>query len=193
MKIAISQPEHFPYLGYFQKMSSADLFVILDDVRFSGPRSFQNRNRFSMPPDKSEWFTVPVCKGSYFQALNKVNVAPDLGWRRKLLRKLQCRFHLDLSQVYDSENLCTINLRSIDYLRQRLGISVPMVKSSELGVSGTKSELLSNICSAVQGSVYICGTGGRAYLDETAFASKGIIVEYHSPQVSHHFTALETI
>jgi hypothetical protein len=33
MKIAIHQPEHFPYMGYFQKIKKADLFIVLDDVQ----------------------------------------------------------------------------------------------------------------------------------------------------------------
>ena len=34
MKVAIHQPEHFPYLGFFEKMKQADLFVILDDEQY---------------------------------------------------------------------------------------------------------------------------------------------------------------
>ena len=45
MKITIHQPEHFPYIGFFQKMESADLFVILDDVQYT-KNNFQNRNKF---------------------------------------------------------------------------------------------------------------------------------------------------
>ena len=45
MKIAIHQPEHFPYMGFFQKMKAADVFVILDDVQYT-KGNFQNRNRF---------------------------------------------------------------------------------------------------------------------------------------------------
>ena len=44
MKIAIHQPEHFPYMGFFQKMEAADMFVILDDVQFT-KGNFQHRNR----------------------------------------------------------------------------------------------------------------------------------------------------
>ena len=34
MKVTIHQPEHFPYEGFFQKVSTADLFVVLDNVKF---------------------------------------------------------------------------------------------------------------------------------------------------------------
>ena len=45
MKIAIHQPEHFPYLGFFQKMKYVDVFVILDDAQFS-KGNWHNRNKF---------------------------------------------------------------------------------------------------------------------------------------------------
>ena len=45
MKIAVHQPEHFPYLGFFQKMKEVDIFVILDDVQYT-KGNFQNRNQF---------------------------------------------------------------------------------------------------------------------------------------------------
>ena len=59
MKITIHQPEHFPYLGFFQKMESADLFVILDDVQYT-KNNFQNRNKFKNKNDVDEWFTIEL-------------------------------------------------------------------------------------------------------------------------------------
>ena len=37
IKVAIHQPEHFPYMGFFQKMEYSDVFIILDDVQYSKP------------------------------------------------------------------------------------------------------------------------------------------------------------
>ena len=64
MKVAIHQPEHFPYLGFFQKMKKSDLFIILDDVEFQGRRSFQVRNKFLNSNNVEEWFTIQVEKGA---------------------------------------------------------------------------------------------------------------------------------
>ena len=61
MIVSIHQPEHFPYLGFFQKMNKADLFIILDNVKFK-KNNFQNRNRFLNKSGNDEWFTVPVEK-----------------------------------------------------------------------------------------------------------------------------------
>ena len=35
MIVAIHQPDYLPYLGYFYKMSRADVFVYLDDAQYS--------------------------------------------------------------------------------------------------------------------------------------------------------------
>ena len=32
MRLAIMQPYFFPYLGYYQLLVAADVFVVLDDV-----------------------------------------------------------------------------------------------------------------------------------------------------------------
>jgi hypothetical protein len=169
MRVAISQPEHFPYLGFFQKMARADLFVLLDDVQFAGRRSFQSRNRLTDRSGASDWFTVPVAKGSYKRRLDQVVVSPDTGWRLRLRRKLRYFFGHDFAAVYQPDLLCEINIRSIHMVRAALGINVPMVRSSTLGCTGAKSERLSRICRAVGADTYLCGSGGASYLEPEAF------------------------
>ena len=61
MIVTIHQPIHFPYMGFFQKMELADIFVLLDDVQFS-KNEFYNRNKFKNTSGIDEWFTVPVEK-----------------------------------------------------------------------------------------------------------------------------------
>ena len=59
MIVSIHQPEHFPYLGFFQKMKESDLFIILDDVQFT-KGNFQHRNRFLNKNNQEEWFTISL-------------------------------------------------------------------------------------------------------------------------------------
>ncbi|MBI4640810.1 MAG: WbqC family protein, partial [Candidatus Tectomicrobia bacterium] len=35
MMIAIHQPQYLPWLGYFDKIDQADIFVILDTVQYT--------------------------------------------------------------------------------------------------------------------------------------------------------------
>ena len=87
MIVSIHQPEHFPYLGFFQKMEQSDLFIILDDVKFK-KNNFQNRNRF-INNGKEEWFTVPVEKKANSKIIKDVKLAEDYGWKKKLINFLE--------------------------------------------------------------------------------------------------------
>lgn len=182
MKIAISQPEHFPYMGFFEKMAAADLFVVLDHVQFSGPRSFQNRNRFLNSNGMMQWFTVPVEAGSYFKAIKDVRVAPDYGWRKKLFNLMRYnKFDIDYEKVYSEEKLVDINLYGIEICRSKFGITTPLVNSSKLNVSGSKAELIYNICKKLGADCYISGLGAYLYMEEAKDIFTDVKVEYLQP------------
>ena len=182
MKIAISQPEHFPYMGFFEKMAAADLFVVLDHVQFSGPGSFQNRNRFLNSNGEMQWFTVPVESGSYFKAIKDVIVAPDYGWRKKLYKVMRYnKFDIDYEKVYNASKLVDINMIGIEICKYRLGISTPLVNSSQMNVSGSKARLIYNICKQLGADCYISGVGAHSYMEEAKNIFTDIKVEYLHP------------
>lgn len=45
MMITIYQPEHLPWLGYFNKMAKAEVYVILDDVVAGDSTNYPEYNR----------------------------------------------------------------------------------------------------------------------------------------------------
>lgn len=190
MVVTIHQPEHFPYMGYFQKMARADMFIILDNVNYR-KNYFQNRNKFLNTNNTEEWFTIPVEKGATNKWIKDVQVNTQLKWRKKLLSKLNQNFKEDFSYIYDSNSLKEINLRSIEWGRKKLNINTLMISSSELGVTGDKSELLANICKEVNATKYISGPSGRDYLDLNYF--KGIEVEFHSPEVDNYYSSIQNL
>ena len=58
MIVTIHQPEHLPWLGFFNKADQADLLVLLDVVQYRKDY-FQNRNRI-LNQHGPIWLTVPV-------------------------------------------------------------------------------------------------------------------------------------
>ena len=88
MKITIHQPEHFPYMGFFQKMESADLFVILDDVQYT-KNNFQNRNKFQNKNGVDEWFSVELEQHANSKLIKDILVSQNPKWKRIILNKLQ--------------------------------------------------------------------------------------------------------
>src|SRR5581483_8034005 len=65
------------------------------------------------------------------------------------------------------------------YQLRALGIATPLRFSSEMGVAGTKGELVLNLCRAAGATTYLSGPFGRDYLPLDDFARAGIRVVFH--------------
>ncbi len=194
MKVTIHQPEHFPYEGFFQKMKEADIFVILDSVKFK-KNNFQNRNKLVDLSGNEMWFGFPVPKKSNGMIIRDV-VACDEStnpWRKKLLKSISHNLKIDASRFYESNSLMDINMSGINWIKKEMKIKTPVFLSSELEVEGAKSELLLNICKKLGGKTYISGEGGREYLDKEIFTESGISVEFFQPKVRNYYSMLYNI
>ncbi len=76
-------------------------------------------------------------------------------------------------------DLCYAQLK---FWLSELAIKTPVLRASELAVSGSKSQLVLSLCQEVGGTSYLSGPLGRGYLDETSFKASGIEVRYHDFQ-----------
>lgn len=187
LKVTIHQPEHFPYMGFFQKVSAADLWVVLDNVNFR-KNYFQNRNKIKLKNGKDDWLTVPVEKKASSKHIKDVKVSQDPNWKRKLLSKIKLNLNLDLDYIYEPTQLIDINMRSIKWALKKLNIKKEIIFSSGLKATGSKSELLFNILREVGASHYISGSGGKNYLDTNLF--NGINVTFFEPKVEDYYSSV---
>jgi hypothetical protein len=190
MRVTIHQPEHFPYMGFFQKMSQADMFVVLDNVNFR-KNYFQNRNRIQNSAGKDEWITIPVPKYSTSQKINEVMVSNDPNWRIKILKKFKYNFDFDATFIYEPEKLMDINMNSIKWAMKKLKIEKPLVFASDVCNTGNKTELLVNILKEVNATTYVSGPSGKNYLDMELFGN--IEVEFFEPQVKNYYSCVYNI
>jgi hypothetical protein len=181
MLVAIHQPEHMPWLGFFEKLLRADLFVLLDDVQFS-KGDFQNRNRVK-GRNGAQWLTVPVVH-KFPQQINEVVIATD-NWQAKHWKMLVSCYaraaHFEMFADAFEEfyrrtwtKLSELNVAAIQMLARALGIEKKIIFSSCLAADGHKSELVLNICQAVGARAYYSGRAGSTYLDASAFRRAGI-------------------
>ena len=189
-KVTIHQPEHFPYMGFFQKIQSADLYIVLDNVKFR-KNYFQNRNKFLNNNGVEEWFTVPVHKKANSMLIKDIVVSESPIWRKKIVNKLKQNLHVDLTEIYDCDTLLDINLKGIEWCLKKLDIDTPMVLASSLGVVGKKSELLANIVKEVGGTEYISGPSGREYLEKDYFDQTNIT--FFEPNAKNYYSTLYNI
>jgi hypothetical protein len=185
MKIAIHQPEHFPYMGFFEKMGMVDAFVILDDVQYK-KNNWQNRNKFLNKNNIEEFFGVQVEKEATKKLINEVNIVEG-PWRKKTIRKIQQNFNIDVSDIYSYNKLIDINMASIVWARKKLNIDKPMILSSTLSIKTKSTQRLVDICNKIGATEYVSGMGGKSYLDESLFNCP---VVYFQPKCKNYYSVV---
>jgi hypothetical protein len=188
LRAAIHQPQYFPYPGFFQKLSMADIFVIMDDVQYD--KRYTNRNKILNPQGPLE-LTVPIVKAHRSLQNVAVEINNSLSWREDHLKKILISysnaefFHLyrDYFQaLYQKEwsMLFELDLETTKKTMEWLGIKIPIVRESELKVNGKATERLINVCKKVGADTYVSGSGGKSYLDEGLFEENKIKLVYQS-------------
>ena len=192
MRVTILQPSYLPWLGFFEQMHRSDQFVLYDDVQFTR-RDWRNRNRIRVQ-EGSVWLTVPVIqKNKYEQSLLETKIDNSTSWKRKHLKSIRCHYSktpfFDLyfpwcEKTFNREwdFLLDLSLETIQYLKGELKINTPLLRSSELGGSGNKSERLISICKQLGATQYLSGESARNYISEKDFSDQGIGLEYQNYQ-----------
>ena len=87
MKLAVMQPYLFPYIGYFQLIYAADLFLIYDDVAYI-KQGYINRNSI-LSPNGAARFTIPVPGASSNKLISELKFSGDVA---KVLRTIEQRY-----------------------------------------------------------------------------------------------------
>jgi hypothetical protein len=200
--VAIHQPNYIPWPGYFHKLAACDAFVYLDAVQYPRGQSFAPRNRIKTPNGVT-FLTVPVSvpkgtegKASYLE----VEFADDK-WRKKHLATVEQSYgrapHFDeVYPLYDrgleaGETFVDLNIGLIEAFASYLGIETRRVRLSELLPSfGQKTELIVDVCRALDADAYLSGSGGgRDYTDEALLQEHGIELRYDEFE-SHEYPQL---
>jgi hypothetical protein len=205
MRVVISQPMFFPWVGLFEQVRLADAYVHYDDVQFS-KGSFVNRVQIKTARG-SEWLTVPTASRRLGQEIRDVAINETDDWRAQHLAFLERSFHgapfaadaLRLAaDVYArrATNMGDLTMASMEAVCAYFDFAPPsgFVKSSTLGIGGRSWERVLSIVKHFGGDVYITGHGAREYLDHDAFEAARVRVEYMQyervpyPQLFGEFT-----
>ena len=195
---AIHQLHYLPWLRYLEKMARADIFIALDDVHYT-KNGFQNRNKIKHPGGWM-YLTVPV-RAHAGQLLSEIEIAQESDWNASHWRAIQTNYgrapffpdHAPALAVIFGRpwtRLNDLNWELLMYLRSALGITTPILRSSELSIDGEATDptlrssdasslrstsRLVAICRAVGADHYYSGShAAEAYLDEAALEAGGI-------------------
>ena len=193
--IATHQPNYIPWLGYFYKIYQSDIFVFLDDVQFS--KKGMHNYHYIKSSEGPIRIKIPVTH-SYYDKINAVKISDGRDWRRDHLKLLETNYKNApyFQEVYSDfekllvegpkEMISDLNITIIEFICNKLGIPYEFKKSSELNINSVKEERIIDICKALDGEVYLSGTGAKAYQEEVNFNNNGLQLKYSEYKIFNY-------
>lgn len=191
-KLVVLQPSFLPWLGYFDQYHWADTFVLYDDTQFD-KNGWRNRNRI-LTANGVSWLTVPVRTKGLNKPLNtEVPIDSGKNWQKKILATVEQSYSktpyfsthfptlkTTLNRPY--ELLIDLNLATLRWALEVLGLEWKVQRSSELNVTGRSSQRLVALCEKFHGTDYLTGDAARDYLDVDLFEKANVNVHWHNYQ-----------
>lgn len=190
MRLVVLQPSFLPWLGHLDQYDWADVYVLYDDTQFD-KHGWRNRNRI-LSANGATWLTVPVLTKGQDKPLNsEVEIDNRTPWAKKMLSTIRQSYskapyfkeyfpglEAVLSQPY--AKLLDLNVDTFRWLTESLGMPWKLVRSSELGIPGRKTERLVALCQKFKATEYLTGDAARDYLEEERFQEIGVTVKWHN-------------
>jgi WbqC-like protein len=187
--LVVLQPGYLPWLGFFDQLRRADVFVYYDDVQYD-KHGWRNRNRIKTQ-NGPLWLTVPVRHAGRGTTLRILEIEIDMRtpWARKHVASIRQAYarapflHRYLPALEELlqrrwERLVDLDVACTDLMAEWFGLRRPVERSSALGIDGDRSERLINICRRLGASTYLSGDAARSYLDLPLFQRHGIGVQW---------------
>ncbi len=187
--VVVLQPGYLPWLGFFEQLWMADVFVYYDDVQYD-KGGWRNRNRIKTAQG-FQWLTVPVLtKGKLGQLILETRIDNNSPWWKKHIQSLRqsyakAPFYGDYGPGLEEvlarkhEMLVDLNLEAAAYLAQCFGIKTETVLSSKLALPEVDtSERLLQICKHFEATHYFTAALAKDYLKVDLFHKAGISVEF---------------
>jgi len=188
-KAAILQAGYIPWLGFFEQMYRCDIFVFLDDVKYT-KLDWRNRNRIKSPTG-IHWLTIPVLtKGLDGQKICEAKIDNSKKWQLKHMRILENCYRRSKHFNTYFEDIKYFFTRAYSYLspftvdltlwiNEKLGLHRKILSSSDLNVEyNSKQDRLLNLLQVLDSNYFYEGKSGEDYIDTELFDQNGITVEF---------------
>ena len=190
---AIHQPNFFPWLGYFDKIRRADVFIFLDAVDYprsgsGGMGSWTNRVKL-MAGGQARWVGCPMKRLPLGAPILAAEIDDSQHWRTKLLKTLEANYRrapkyasaMDLLAPLIGRpevNLAGFNIAAIQAIADQLGVSARFVCQSSLAWQAQATPMLIELVKSVGAQSYLAGGGAGGYQEDALFAQGGVTLRY---------------
>jgi hypothetical protein len=201
--LAAIQPVYLPWLGYFEQIAAADVFALIDDVKFSR-FDWRNRNRI-YGVNGPMWLTVPVKHEKRMTLIKDAVIISNSKWNHRHLKSIEqsygkCRYFRplfdDLFTILESPPtyLVDLNEQLIRVLCRYLDINSPITRTSgipRLAAKEDKTGRVIEFCEHYQAEVIYIGQKAATYLDTERVLNHGtkvIFQDYLHPVYKQRFS-----
>jgi len=186
MTAVIMQPYFLPYIGYFQMMKCADVFVVYDNIQFS-KGGWINRNRI-LSNGKDVFITLPLKKDSDYLDIRERSLSDTFQTEREsILRRIEGSYKkaphfknvFPIAEEilrYNDANLFKFLINSIKTINDYLMIDTKIIISSSLDMDHSlkSEERVIETCKTLDADNYINPIGGLELYSKDRFNDAGI-------------------
>jgi len=182
--VVIHQPDFLPYLGFFHRLLSADLYIVFDNVQFLR-RGWHHRDKIKTI-NGEKWLTIGIKKAPQNTKIHNIYLANN-NWKTKHLEMLKNSYRKAayyqeiypyLQELYSKEfeKIIDFNMASIQMLMKIFDIHINIELASKHNFSSTANELLVDILKVVNATEYLSGVGAKDYFKQEPFDNANIKV-----------------
>jgi len=185
--VAIHQPNFFPWLGYFAKIASCDVFIFLDDVQFPKKGGVWSNRVKLLIGGEARWVTAAIDRNYHgTRTVREMCFLPDIPWREKALKSIGLNyrrhpFYFETMELIvplllsPEANIAEYNIHTITAIVKSIGLDTDKIKrSSALSHEGSSNALLCSLTQLAGGDTYMCGGGADGYQDPLVFEAAGV-------------------
>jgi len=195
MKGTILQPTYLPWIGYFEMISSSDVFVVFDHVQFER-KSWQQRNKIKTANGVT-YLTIPVEKAPRETPISQIKIFYEQGnplekhWKTIELAYKKApyfeKYKPVFKEIYSKRfvSLRDLNVEIIKLVCNILGIKTKIVLSSDLDLKDEemgKTEKVVNLCKNQGITQLYDAKGAEEILDKSLFKKENIEIIFQNFQ-----------
>lgn len=185
--VVIHQPDFMPYLGFFDRLLQADIYVVFDNVQYvRGSRALTSRDKIKTQ-NGEKWISVGIQKPPFGSMISEVLLRQDMEWRKDHVNIIRENYrksayydeimpYIEELYLYQCKRMMDFNMKSIEMLMALFDISIEMVMASSLQAKGKSNELIIDILKKLDCYRYLSGVGAKDYYVPELYEKAGIQV-----------------
>lgn len=184
--IAILQPGYIPWLGFFEQMAYADIFVYMDDVQYTR-KDWRSRNQIKVN-GKGHWLSVPVKKMPLETKLGDIEISYDEPWQQKHISSIRLAYCNTpyFQPLFDEivveieaahQYLWQLDVALVRVMAKHFAIQTPIAYSSSAPrITADKNGRIVEICKYFDAHCLYDGKAAADFIDTSLFEDNGVKV-----------------